>query len=43
MTVLDRIIDTKRAEVAAKKATVSMAEIDARIAAQSAPRGFRAA
>lgn len=43
MTMLDRIIETKRAEVAARKATVSLADLDARIAAGSAPRGFRAA
>ena len=43
MTILSRIIETKRAEVAAKKATTPMSEIDTRIAAQSPPRGFRAA
>lgn len=41
--VLARILETKRADVAARKATVSMAELDDRIAAQSRPRGFRAA
>ncbi|MEN2786675.1 indole-3-glycerol phosphate synthase TrpC [Sphingomonas qilianensis] len=41
--ILDRILETKRAEVAARKATISLAELDARGAAQSKPRGFRAA
>ncbi|MEO5867891.1 MAG: indole-3-glycerol phosphate synthase TrpC [Sphingomonas sp.] len=41
--ILTRILETKRAEVAARKATMRLAEIDARIAAQSKPRGFRAA
>lgn len=43
MTMLDRIIETKRAEVAARKATTSLADLDAGIAAVSKPRGFRAA
>lgn len=43
MTVLDRILETKRAEVAARKATIAVSDLDARIAAQSRPRGFRAA
>jgi indole-3-glycerol phosphate synthase len=43
MTMLDRIIETKRAEVAARKATTSLADIDAGIARMSKPRGFRAA
>lgn len=42
-TILERILETKRADVAARKACTSLAEIDAAIAAQSAPRGFRAA
>lgn len=42
-TMLDRILETKRADVAARKATISHADLDARIADQSAPRGFRAA
>ncbi|MFA6124124.1 indole-3-glycerol phosphate synthase TrpC [Sphingomonas sp.] len=41
--VLTRILETKRAEVAARKATTAIAELDDRIAAQSTPRGFRAA
>ncbi|WP_375394062.1 indole-3-glycerol phosphate synthase TrpC [uncultured Sphingomonas sp.] len=43
MNMLDRIIETKRAEVAARKATTSLAGLEAGIAAMSAPRGFRAA
>ncbi len=43
MTMLDRILETKRAEVAARKATTSLADIDAGIARMSKPRGFRAA
>ncbi len=43
MTMLDRILETKRAEVAARKATTSLAEIDAGIARATKPRGFRAA
>ena len=43
MNMLDRIIETKRAEVAARKATTSLADLDRGIAAVSAPRGFRAA
>ena len=41
--VLDRILETKRAEVAARKATTALSDLDAMIAMQSAPRGFRAA
>lgn len=41
--ILDRILETKRAEVAARKACTSLAELDAGIARQSRPRGFRAA
>ncbi|MEG3165627.1 indole-3-glycerol phosphate synthase TrpC [Sphingomonas sp. PB2P19] len=43
MTMLDRILETKRADVAARKATISLADIDAGIARETKPRGFRAA
>ncbi len=43
MTMLDRILETKRAEVAARKATTSLSDIDSGIARMSKPRGFRAA
>ena len=43
MNVLTRIIETKKAEVAARKCTTSLADLDAGIDAASAPRGFRAA
>jgi len=42
-TMLDRILETKRAEVAARKAATPFSEIDSAARAQSAPRGFRAA
>lgn len=42
-TIIDRILETKRADVAARKACISLGELDTRIAAQSPPRGFRAA
>ncbi|WP_287977047.1 indole-3-glycerol phosphate synthase TrpC [Sphingomonas sp.] len=42
-TILSRIVETKRAEVAARKATTSLADLDARIASVTRPRGFRAA
>jgi indole-3-glycerol phosphate synthase len=42
-TMLDRILETKRAEVAARKATTPFSEIDAAARAQSMPRGFRIA
>jgi indole-3-glycerol phosphate synthase len=41
--MLDRILETKRAEVAARKASISLADLDTRGAEQSPPRGFRAA
>jgi len=43
MTILDTIIATKRVEVAARKAATSRAALDDAIAAQTPPRGFRAA
>lgn len=42
-TMLDRILETKRAEVATRMATVPIADLSARAEAQGAPRGFRAA
>jgi len=41
--ILDRILETKRADVAARKATIPLSSIDARIHLQTPPRGFRAA
>ncbi|MFS0771366.1 indole-3-glycerol phosphate synthase TrpC [Sphingomonas sp. 1P08PE] len=43
MTMLDTIIATKRDEVIARRAAVSLADLSARAAAASPPRGFRAA
>lgn len=40
---LIEICDTKRGEVAARKASVSLSELQARAMAQTPPRGFRAA
>ena len=42
-TMLERILETKRAEVAARKATTSLDDLDARRRDQPPPRGFRAA
>ena len=42
-TMLDRILETKRAEVAARKASTPFSELDAAARAQSLPRGFRIA
>jgi indole-3-glycerol phosphate synthase len=42
-TMLDRILETKRAEVAARKAAIPFSEIEATGKAQSMPRGFRVA
>jgi len=42
-TILDRILETKRADVAARKACTPLAELDSLIRAQTAPRGFKAA
>lgn len=43
MTMLDTIIATKWTEVAARKAKTGLADLDALAAAQTPPRGFRAA
>ena len=43
MTILDRILETKRADVAARKACTPWSALDTEIAGQTAPRGFRAA
>ena len=43
MTILTRIVESKRAEVAARRCTTRLATLDARIAAQPPARGFRAA
>ena len=40
---LTEICDTKRGEVAARKRAATLADLDARAAAQTPPRGFRAA
>ncbi len=42
-TMLERILETKRADVAARKACISLGALDGRIATQTAPRGFKAA
>jgi len=41
--MLDRILETKRADVAARKACTSLASLDALSAEHSQPRGFRSA
>lgn len=41
--ILDRILETKRADVMARKACSSLADLDAAIAERDPPRGFRAA
>jgi len=43
MTMLDDILAVKRAEVADRKRHATLADLDARAAAQTPPRGFRAA
>lgn len=43
MNKLDEICATKQSEVAARKAAISLAELEARAGQQDAPRGFRAA
>jgi indole-3-glycerol phosphate synthase len=43
VTILDRILATKRDEVAARRRTRSAADLDALAAGQTAPRGFKAA
>jgi len=42
-TILDRILETKRAEVAAKKATTSLASLESMMARRDTPRGFKRA
>ena len=41
--ILERILETKRADVTVRKVTTKLSDLDALIADQSAPRGFRAA
>ena len=43
MTILDRILETKRAEVAERRVRTTMSDLDRRIAAVDGPRGFKAA
>jgi indole-3-glycerol phosphate synthase len=43
MTILARILEGKREEVAARKQATSLADLDVLIAGQEPPRGFRAA
>lgn len=42
-TMLDKILEAKRAEVATRMATIPVADLSARADAQSPPRGFRSA
>ena len=42
MTILSRILETKRAEVAARRATMSMTDLTERIRHQPPARGFHA-
>ena len=42
MNKLDEICATKRDEVAARKKSVSLADLEAMAGAQTPPRGFRA-
>jgi indole-3-glycerol phosphate synthase len=43
MNTLDRILEVKRGEVAARKTATSLADLQARALTQTPPRGFRAA
>ena len=43
MTILDDILATKRGEVATRRATVSLADLQERAGLQTPPRGFAAA
>ncbi|MCW4461341.1 indole-3-glycerol phosphate synthase TrpC [Sphingomonas sp. BT-65] len=43
MNTLDKILEVKRGEVAARKAATSLAELQAHALVQTPPRGFRAA
>lgn len=43
MNTLDKILEVKRAEVATRKATISLGTLQDRLLAQTPPRGFRAA
>jgi indole-3-glycerol phosphate synthase len=43
MNTLDKILEVKRREVAERKAATSLADLQARLLAQTPPRGFRAA
>lgn len=43
MTILDTILETKRREVAERKAAIPLSDLGAQASAQTPPRGFRAA